>query len=113
MNWIASNWYMLVIAAVVVFAVVAAVIKFVKLPTGEQMVRVKEWLKYAVTKAEQAYGSKTGELKLHSVYDAFIAKFPWMSIFISYEEFKTLVDEALKWMNEQLNNNEAFSKAIS
>ena len=69
-------------------------------------------VKYAVTKAEQAYGSKTGELKLHSVYDAFIAKFPWMSIFVTFDEFSKLVDESLDWMNTQLAENNGIAAIV-
>ena len=51
---------------------------FVKRPHTEQLKSVKEWMLFAVTKAEKELGSGTGKLKLRYVYDMFIAKFPWL-----------------------------------
>ena len=110
--WVINNWAILVIAIIVVVAVIAAVIKFFKLPRGKQMKKVREWLKYVVTMAEKEYGSKTGQLKLASVYSAFLSKFPWMGMIISYEEFSKLVDDALTWMNTQLADNSNIAAIV-
>lgn len=88
------------LAALVVIAVVmliAAVKVF-----GEQ--KVRNWLVWAVGKAEQEFGSGTGQLKLRSVYNQFIARFPKLSTFITFKRFSVLVDEALNILSDMLKN---------
>lgn len=88
------------LAALVVIAVVmliAAVKVF-----GEQ--KVRNWLVWAVGKAEQEFGSGTGQLKLRSVYNQFIARFPKLSTFITFKRFAILVDEALGILSDMLKN---------
>ena len=88
------------LAALVVIAVVmliAAVKVF-----GEQ--KVRNWLVWAVGKAEQEFGSGTGQLKLRSVYNQFIARFPKLSTFITFKRFSALVDEALGILSDMLKN---------
>lgn len=88
------------LAALVVIAVVmliAAVKVF-----GEQ--KVRNWLVWAVGKAEQEFGSGTGQLKLRSVYNQFIARFPKFSTFITFKRFSALVDEALNILSDMLKN---------
>ena len=41
-------------------------------------------------------GGGTGEIKLRYVYDKFLIIFPKISLFVSFDLFKTLVDEALQ-----------------
>ena len=60
----------------------------------------------AVTEAEAELGSGTGQLKLRAVYEMAVKTFPWVEKFIAFETFSTWVDEALEWMNTQLETNE-------
>lgn len=69
---------------------------------GEQ--KVRNWLVWAVGKAEQEFGSGTGQLKLRSVYNQFIARFPKLSTFITFKRFAILVDEALNILSDMLKN---------
>lgn len=69
---------------------------------GEQ--KVRNWLVWAVSKAEQEFGSGTGQLKLRSVYNQFIARFPKLSTFITFKRFAILVDEALNILSDMLKN---------
>lgn len=69
---------------------------------GEQ--KVRNWLVWAVGKAEQEFGSGTGQLKLRSVYNQFIARFPKLSTFITFKRFAVLVDEALNILSDMLKN---------
>ena len=88
------------LAALVVIAVVmliAAVKVF-----GEQ--KVRNWLVWAVGKAEQEFGSGTGQLKLRCVFNQFIARFPKLSTFITFKRFAILVDEALNILSDMLKN---------
>lgn len=72
----------------------------------------KEWLKWAVTEAEKALGSGTGQLKLRMVYDMFVEQFTWVSTFVSFDTFSEWVDEALVWLNKQLDENINVNKLV-
>lgn len=95
----------------VLACLIAVIYNFVVLPPSGKKEALKEWLKWAVFKAEQEYGGKTGQLKLREVYNLAIQQFPWLLRFVSFEEFSLYVDEALEWLKTQLESNEAM-KAI-
>jgi len=112
MEFILDYWYVLlgILACVVVAA--SFVYQYFNLPTKTQIAKIKEWLKYAVTVAEKDLGSKTGQLKLRTVYDMFITKFPTIAKFVSFKTFSLWVDEALEWMDTQLTSNEALKEFV-
>ena len=89
--------YLAALGVVAVVMLIAAVKVF-----GEQ--KVRNWLVWAVSKAEQEFGSGTGQLKLRSVYNQFIARFPKLSTFITFKRFSALVDEALDILSDMLKN---------
>lgn len=70
-----------------------------------QKKKVIEWLKGAVTKAEKDFGSGTGQLKLRTVYDWYIAKFPFLAAILPFSVFSAWVDEALKELKKWLDDN--------
>lgn len=106
LNFFIENWYFIVTAIVMV--VMAGVIcwNFFKLPTKEQIAKIKEWLLYAVTEAEKELGGGTGQLKLRQVYDLFVQRFPAVAAVVSFDTFSLWVDEALEQMREMLTKNE-------
>lgn len=106
MSWIIDNWYVIVGLLALGFVIGFGIYKFFTLSTDKQIACIKEWLKYAVTMAEKELGSGTGQLKLRYVYDLFIDKFPSISKIIPFETFSTWVDEALLWLEKQLEKNE-------
>ena len=73
---------------------------------------LKNWLLYAVAAAEKALGSGTGELKLHQVYDAFLVKFPVISKFMSFNTFKSLINDALVELENLIKSNEKVNTYI-
>lgn len=75
--------------------------------------KVREWLLYAVTKAEKELGAGTGKLKLRYVYDMFVARFEWLAKVITFDMFSMMVDEALEQMRTMLDSNEAVQKLIA
>ena len=89
----------LIIVAIVIIAALFIVLAI------KQPKRVKEWLLYAVIEAEKDLGSGTGPVKLRSVYDMFITKFPKLSVFISFNTFSEWVDVALDYMEKLLTDN--------
>ena len=94
LTFLAENWY--VILAFIVLIIVTIINKN----------KVREWLRVAVVEAEKELKTGTGQLKLRTVYDAFIDKFPIISSIIPFSIFSKMVDLALEWMNEQLEKNE-------
>ena len=111
MNWLVENWYLIIVFVALAAVVIGGCIYFFKLPSSTQIANIKEWLKFAVTEAEQALGGGTGQLKLHMVYDMAVAKFPWLLKIVSFDTFSKWVDEALEWLKSQLSTNEKV-KAI-
>ena len=65
-----------------------------------------EWLVDKVGDAESFFGSNTGQLKLRSVYNTFVASRPILAFFISFEQFEKYVDKALEKFEEMLSKNE-------
>ena len=105
MQWINDNWSFLVVVICAVALMLLYLRKFTALPSGEQLMKVKEWLLWAVIMAERDFGSGTGALKLRYVYDLFLERFPGLASMISFDTFSKLVDEALKKMNHILETN--------
>lgn len=104
MEFIINNWY--IILASVAMGAVGGVLayKFFNQPSSKQVAKVKEWLLLAVLEAEKQFGSGTGQLKLRSVYDLFVSRFPWVAKIVSFSTFSSWVDEALDkvedWLKE-------------
>lgn len=113
MEWFMENWYVIVAILAGIAALVGAVIAFFKLPVAAQKDRIRQWLLWAVSLAEQKFGGGTGQLKLREVYDKFITKFPFISKIISFQTFSNLVDDALVDMKEMLDKNDNINDIIS
>lgn len=112
MNFLIDNWYVFV-GIIALFCIFGYVIyAFLKMPSTEQIGKIKEWLLYAVTKAESELGGGTGQIKLRYVYDMFIGKFPWFAKIISFDSFSVMVDEALDEMKKILETNTAVQKLV-
>jgi hypothetical protein len=112
MEFIANNWYLILIAVAAVAVVIYLIMKFFKLPRAAQIEKLKEWLLFAVAEAERELGSGTGQLKLRYVYDKFVTKFPFLVQFVPFEFFSTLVDEVLVKFKEMFNNNKAVKTYV-
>ncbi len=74
--------------------------------------KLQSWLLYAVTEAESYFGSGTGQLKLMWVYDLFVDKFKWVSSFVPYSLFETMVDNALETMRDMLDKNDTIAEFV-
>ena len=108
-----DNWYIILAALAVLAAAGIAVYRYFKLPSEEQLEKVRQWLLKAVTEAERELGGGTGQLKLRTVYDAFLTKFPWLAPVISFSTFSGLVDDALAEMRTMLEKNKAVQAYVS
>ena len=112
MEYLLNNWYVFV-GIIAVFAMIFTLIyKFAGLPTKSQIAKIKQWLLFAVTKAETELGEKTGQLKLHTVYDLFISKFPVAAKLVNFETFSSWVDDSLEEMRKMLENNKNIEAIV-
>lgn len=113
MKYIVENWFVIVALMAAAAAGGYTIYVFVKMPSDKQLNKVREWLLYAVTKAEKELGGGTGQIKLRYVYDMFVARFTWFAKAISFEMFSMMVDEALDKMKEMLESNKAMQTLVS
>ena len=60
MKFIVENWFVIVAIAAVGGSIGYAIYSFVKMPSDKQLNKVREWLLYAVTKAEKELGDIRG-----------------------------------------------------
>ena len=101
--FLSENWYVIVVVLILLFGIYYTI-------TNKE--KVKEWLKWAVTTVEKELGTKTGQLKLRKVYDMFIERFPVFSKLVPFSTFSIWVDEALIFLRNQLQNNEAIKAFV-
>ena len=113
MEFLIENWYIILAAMALGALAVVAVVRFFRLPREKQMENVRQWLLGAVTAAEKELGGGTGKLKLRTVYDAFLTKFPWLAPVIPFEQFSGLVDDALVEMRNLLADNKAVQQMVT
>ena len=113
MKFFIENWYIILAALAVLAGAGIAVYRYFKLPSEEQLEKVRQWLLKAVTEAERELGGGTGQLKLRTVYDAFLTKFPWLAPVIPFEQFSGLVDDALVEMRKLLADNKAVQQMVT
>lgn len=81
-------------------------------PSEKQKEALREWLKWAVTKAEKELGSGTGQIKLREVYNMALQQFPWLTKVVPFDIFCLYVDEALDWMRDQINKNKSIESFV-
>ena len=112
MAWIASNWALILLLVVVIVNVVIAILTFCDKPNDEKIAKFKEWLLFAVMEAEKELGGGTGQLKLRYVYDLALKQFPSLTMFISFEQFSSYVDEALDKFKEMLKSNKSVQAYV-
>ncbi len=101
-----------IILSVIAILLSIFIIWFLKLGKAKQIKIISEWLILAVIKAEKELGGGTGQVKLRFVYDLFIDKFKFMSMFITFQHFSLLVDGALIVMKEMISNNNQVKEYI-
>lgn len=113
MEYLIENWAMIFAILAIIVVAALAIYRYLKMPTEEQLDKVREWLLYAVTEAEKDLGGGTGQIKLRQVYDLFAVRFPWLVKVLSFNTFSDLVDDALVEMRELLDKNEAVAAYVA
>ena len=112
LEFIRDYWFVIIAFIGVVSFVSIKVYNWFKQPSSKQKEQIKQWLIFAVAKAEAELGTGTGQLKLSKVYDMFIEKFPAIALFVSFEDFSIMVDEALKKLEEIMEDNQNIQDVI-
>ena len=112
LDYIINNWQTILVAVIILAVAGFAIYKFTTLTKAQQTNKIKSWLIWAVSEAEQYLGSGTGALKLRYVYNLFVTKFAFISCFISFEMFSAWVDEALVQMREMIDKNENIADIL-
>ncbi|MEK4025542.1 hypothetical protein [Sporosarcina sp. FSL W7-1283] len=107
-----DNWFVLLAFVAAMALTGVLVYTFIKMPTSKQLDKVREWLVFACIQAEIQLGNGTGKVKLRSVYDSFLTKFPWLAKVVSFETFSAMVDEALITVREMLELNTAIRNLV-
>ncbi len=104
MEWVVNNWGTILI----LFTLILGLVDVVR----NDKEKAKKWLLFACLEAEKEFGSKTGAIKLRYVYELFIATFPLLAKFISFEEFSKMVDDALTEMKHLIDTNMAIFEYV-
>lgn len=73
----------------------------------------KNWLVWAVSEAENMFGSNTGKLKLRYAYELAIQRFPTIAKFIPFTVFSKMVDGALVIMRKMIDDNSDIANMIN
>lgn len=92
---------------------IISVVKFIQLSKDKKIEIISEWLLLAVVQAEKELGGGTGQIKLRYVYDMFISKFKYVSMWISFNQFSAMVDIALDKMRKMLSDNTNLKSYIN
>jgi len=95
LNWLLENSVTILIVIVAVAGLVFAIIN------NKEGLLYKAAL-YAVSVAEETWGSKTGQIKFAEVYTYLKTQFPIITFFISEKALKTLIEDALTEMKRIL-----------
>ena len=112
MNIIVNHWQPIALLLVFLCGGAASVWRFLRLGAAQQRESVRGWLLQAVLWAEGEFGSRTGRLKLSSVYAAFCQQLPWLAKAVPFARFSGWVDEALAEMRVLLEQNEAIAEYV-
>lgn len=99
--------FILLLLTVIVF-----ISNFATLPKSEKLQQIQGWLLSAVTLTEKEFGSGTGKIKLSSVYDKFVERFPWFAKTVTFEEFSNYVDISLVEMRRLLATNKKIADIV-
>ena len=105
-------WLFFMALILISIIIIYGIYVFIKMPSNEQLNKVREWLLYAVTQAEKDLGGGTGKIKLRYVYDKFLIKFPYLIQVISFEDFELLVDQTLIQFRALLSSNQSLQNYV-
>lgn len=92
--------------------VIGAILAFVIVAGGIYVNGFKNWLVWAVSEAENMFGSNTGKLKLRYAYELAINRYPVLAKIIPFTMFSSMVDGALAVMRKMIEDNNDIANII-
>lgn len=95
----------MIIALLIIIGAIIYVIEFVKSSPEEKKAMIGTILLALALKAEQEYGSKTGQAKKAQVIAWFYERYPGLTYVLSKEQLGEYLDEIVEEMTEWLKNN--------
>lgn len=104
LNWIAQNPVTFVVALIIIIALVVLIYK------NKNGLLYKAAL-YAVTKAEEEWGSDTGKIKFAEVYTYIKKEFPIITFFFTEAQLTNIIEDALTEMKKILAAKQAKLEA--
>lgn len=110
LEYFVEHWAVLVGLTAVAYILFNSFQKFVGLPKVMKSEVIQTWILYAITEAEKEFGSGTGDIKLGKVYGDFAKTFPSLARVISFEVFKSVVDDSLVALRAQLETEKIRQK---
>lgn len=113
LTYVINNWSIIFAAICVIIYMIQRIWNFIALPTASKKKELQERLLEWVRQAEAELGSGTGKFKLSQVYDKFCAQYPEMKRWFTLEQFESFVNEALKEMEKQFQNEKVKVNALS
>jgi len=88
---------------IVIFVIAIIIIALCLLIYNNRKGIISKAALYAVAKAEQAWGSKTGKIKFAEVYAYLKNKYPVVTFFISEKKLSDIIEKALQTLKEVLS----------
>lgn len=92
--------------------VIGAILAFIVVAGGIYVNGFKNWLVWAVSEAENMFGSNTGKLKLRYAYELAINRYPVLAKIIPFTMFSSMVDGALAVMRKMIEDNNDIANII-
>lgn len=107
MEWINANAVIIIVVAVIVISVAVMAYK-------NKKGLLQRAALYAVSKAEEAWGSNTGRIKFAEVYTYLSKQYPIVTFFFTEEQLTKIIENALTEMKKILaSKTAAEAKAAS
>jgi len=101
-NWIVTNWYVIVLVVAVIVYAFYEFRWFYKLPNSEKVKRIKACLLNWVTIAAKKYDDGEFDLLISEVYNDFCVRFPVMKSIIPVTIIKEWIKEAFDELEKVL-----------
>lgn len=104
LNWVMANPITTIVILIVAIALIVWVVK-------NRKGLLRKMALYAVSVAEEEWGSKTGQIKFAEVYSTLKLKFPIITLFLTETQMKDLIEDALKELKKILAEKEEAEAA--
>jgi hypothetical protein len=92
--------------------IIGVILAIIVIAGGIYVNGFKNWLVWAVSEAENMFGSNTGKLKLRYAYELAVNRYPILAKIIPFSVFSGMIDGALDVMRKMIEDNEEIANVI-